>query len=51
MSTATDLVRLDKEYEALLDSVISAKNARIPHPTLVSGLCEGASDAVFASLI
>ena len=51
MSTVTDFARLDKEYEALLDSIETAKKARTPLPTLVSGLCEGAADAVFASLL
>ena len=51
MSTVTDFIRLDKEYAALLDSVNSAKSSRTPLPTLVSGLCEGASDAAIATLI
>ncbi len=51
MSIVTDFVRSDKEYAALLRAVISQKSARTPLPTLVSGLCEGATDAVYASLI
>ena len=51
MSTVTDFVRLDREYSALLDTVKDAIEARTPLPTLVSGLCEGASDAMFVSLI
>ena len=51
MSTVTDFVRADKEYSQLLDAVLKTKNARTPLPLLVSGLCEGATDAVYASLI
>ena len=48
---ATDLVRTDREYAQLLKAIVSSKNARTPLPTLVSGLCEGATDAVYASLV
>ncbi len=51
MSIVTDFVRADKEYTELLKAILSAKNARTPLPTLVSGLCDGANDAVYASLI
>ncbi len=51
MSTVTDFVRLDKEYAELLHTIRSTANFKTPFPTVVSGLCEGASDAVFVSLI
>ena len=51
MSTVTDFVRSDREYEQLLSALLYAKKARTPLPTLVSGLCEGATDAVYASLL
>ena len=51
MSTVTDFVRADREYGQLLNAIVSAKNARSPLPTLVAGLCDGATDAVYASLI
>ena len=53
MSTtlATDFVRVDREYSQLLRAIGDAKNLRAPLPTLVSGLCEGATDAVFACLL
>lgn len=51
MSTVTDLVRADREYSQLLEAIIASKTARTPLPTLVAGLCEGATDAVYASLI
>ncbi|MBE6593975.1 MAG: transcription-repair coupling factor [Ruminococcaceae bacterium] len=50
-TVATDLVRTDREYTQLLRAIESSKNARTPLPTLVSGLCEGATDAVYASLL
>ncbi len=51
MSIVTDFVRADREYSQLLKDVLSAKSARTPLPILVSGLCDGATDAVYASLI
>ena len=48
---ATDFVRSDREYSQLLRAIEQSKNARTPLPTLVSGLCEGATDAVYASLL
>ncbi len=51
MSTVTDFVRADREYAQLLNAIVASKNTRNPLPTLVAGLCEGATDAVYASLI
>ena len=51
MSIVTDLVRTDKEYGELLRSVISSRSVRTPLPTLAVGLCEGATDAIYASLL
>ena len=51
MSIVTDFIRLDKEYGALLDCVRDATHAHTPLSTLVSGLCEGASDAALVTLI
>ena len=51
MSTVTDFIRLDKEYGALLDCVKDTQRLKNPLSTLVIGLCEGASDATFATLI
>ena len=51
MSIITDFIRLDKEYGALLDCVRDATHAHTPLSTLVSGLCEGASDAALVTLI
>ena len=51
MSTVTDFVRSDREYSQLLSAISYSKNVRTPLPTLVSGLCEGATDATYASLL
>ncbi len=51
MSTVTDFVRRDREYAQLLDAVSATKNALTPMPIQVSGLCEGAADAVYTSLL
>ena len=51
MSIVTDFIRLDKEYGALIDSIKYERKSRSPLPILVSGLCEGASDAAFASIV
>ena len=48
---ATDFVRSDREYSQLLRAIEQSKNARTPLPTIVSGLCEGATDAVYAFLL
>lgn len=50
MNILTDSVRADKEYGQLLTTVKSLKSARTPLPVLVSGLCDGATDAVYAAL-
>ena len=51
MSIVTDFIRLDKEYGALLDCIKDATSAHTPLPSLVSGLCDGASDAAIVTLI
>ena len=51
MNILTDCVRADREYEQLCRAVSNMRNARNPLPIAVSGLCDGASDAVYASLI
>ena len=51
MSIVTDFVRSDREYAQLLEAIAALKNSRTPLPILVSGLCEGANDAVYASLL
>ena len=51
MSRVTDFIRQDREYVALCDAVKNEKKSKSPLPMLVTGLCEGALDATFVSLI
>ena len=51
MSFITDAIRQDGEYSQLLDAVKKELRTHKPYPIAVSGLCEGASDAAFVSLI
>ncbi len=51
MNILTDCVRGDGEYGQLLSAIVSAKTARTPLPILVTGLCDGASDATYAALL
>ena len=51
MNILTDSIRSDSEYAELLRSIEKGKTARTPLPILVSGLCEGATDVTFVTLI
>ncbi|MBQ8818193.1 MAG: transcription-repair coupling factor [Clostridia bacterium] len=51
MNIITDTLRTDSEYRQLLRAVADSKNANRPLPLAVTGLCEGATDACFASLL
>ncbi|MBR2354012.1 MAG: transcription-repair coupling factor [Clostridia bacterium] len=51
MNLLTDFVRSDREYGQLLRELKAAETARSVNPILISGLCDGAADAVFVSLI
>ena len=51
MSRVTDFIRQDREYVALCDAVKNERKSKNPLPMLVTGLCEGALDATFVSLI
>ena len=51
MNILTDCIRKDREYGELLSAVVKGKTARTPLPILVSGLCDGAGDATYVSLI
>ena len=51
MNILTDCVRCDREYGQLLKSILSAKDsARNPLPILITGLCDGATDATYVAL-
>ena len=51
MSFITDSIRLDGEYRQLLDTVKKEFCAHKPYPIAVSGLCDGATDAFYVSLV
>ena len=52
MNILTDCVRNDREYGQLLNAIAVAKqSSRPPLPLFVTGLCDGASDAVYVSLL
>ncbi len=51
MSVLTDSIREDGEYRHLLDSVKREFSVPKPLPLLVNGLCDGAADALFVSLL
>ena len=51
MNILTCNVRKDKEYTELLQALINSKTSKTPLPLLVSGLCDGANDAVYVSLV
>ncbi len=47
----TDAIRQDGEYKQLSKTVQGLMSARSPQPILLTGLCEGAADAAYVSLI
>ncbi len=51
MSILTESIRLDKEYRALLHTTELAFSAVKPLKIAASGLCDGAIDAVYVSLL
>ncbi|MBE6545810.1 MAG: transcription-repair coupling factor [Ruminococcaceae bacterium] len=51
MNYLTDCVREDREYAQLLRAIHNLKTARTPLPILVGGLCDGATDAMYVSLL
>ena len=51
MNILIDGIRADREYGQLRSALIKMQSARTPLPLLVTGLCEGASDAAVAALI
>ena len=51
MNVLTDHIRRDREYSELLTALIKSKTARSVHPILVTGLCDGAADAAYVSLV
>ncbi len=51
MNILTDCIRRDSEYKQLLDCALKNYRAREPLPMVASGLCDGAADALYASLV
>ncbi len=51
MTKITDLIRKDKEYGELLSAISRDFSATKPLPIAASGLCEGAMDAAYVSLL
>ncbi len=51
MSFITNAIRRDGEYVQLLDAVKKEFRTHKPYPIAISGLSDGASDAVYVSLI
>lgn len=51
MNILTDCVRSDGEYAQLLRAIVNTKTARTALPILLSGLCDGAADAMYAALL
>lgn len=47
----TQTIRADKEYAPLLETIKKQFKTPNPHPVLINGLCEGASDAMIVSLL
>ena len=51
MNILTDVIRRDSEYAQLFSSVLRMYDVREPLSIVASGLCEGAADALYVSLI
>ena len=51
MNLLTDCIRGDQEYSHLLRAIQQTKNQRSAEPIFITGLCEGAADTMYASLI
>ena len=51
MNILTDCIRLDAEYAQVLRAIIASKERNRPLPLLITGLCDGATDAIYAALI
>ncbi|MBO7310500.1 MAG: transcription-repair coupling factor [Clostridia bacterium] len=51
MNIITDSVRTDSEYKQLLKAICDCKKANRALPLAVTGLCDNATEACFASLI
>ncbi len=51
MNLISNILKNEREYNELLSTVKEQMNARVPHPSRLVGLCDGARNAVFATVI
>ncbi len=51
MNIITNILKHEREYNELLSTVREQMSMRVPHPSRLVGLCDGARNAVFASVI
>ena len=51
MNIITKQMREEREYQELVKTLQDQLNSRIPRPARLIGLCEGARNALFSSLI
>ncbi len=51
MKIISNILKNEREYNELVNTVKEQMQSRVPHPSRLVGLCDGARNAVFASLI
>ena len=51
MRLISNILKNEREYNELMLTVREQMNARVPHPSRLVGLCDGARNAVFATVI
>ena len=51
MKLISNILKRESEYSALLKTVVEQTSARVPHPSRIVGLCDGARNAVFAAIV
>ena len=51
MNLLTDCVRGDQEYSQLLKAIQQTKTSRSVDPIFITGLCDGATDAMYGALL
>ncbi|MBO5040872.1 MAG: transcription-repair coupling factor [Clostridia bacterium] len=51
MNLISNILKNEREYNELLNTVKEQMSARVPHPSRLVGLCDGARNAIFATVI
>ncbi len=51
MNFISNILNREREYNEMLSTVKEQMTARVPHPSRLVGLCDGARNAIFASVI